>query len=300
MKCPSARLLASCLSSLSVLVSALAPGGLCLHGVAEFPRPHCRLPSPEPLLGQQQGAVGLHFQMDQRLLHGADGGCNLPQVLSRCFSAVFHSLCLPLVQHWLDPCSLYRYYHYLYTTYLPASLRTMVDQMSNCEDILMNFLVSSVSKLPPIKVTQKKQYKETMMGQVSRSCLFISSYSMFEGRTDPLSGLIRLTTELCSSLTDGGKKGSCVDWNEWTHSYCEEAVQRPESCSLLLKENTNKFSPPVSVGFVTISPRLGACLWTVKAFESFNFCSDVNHWTEKLMFFLIIVEAGGLETNCAI
>lgn len=44
----------------------------------------------------------------------------------------------------------------------------MVDQMSNCEDILMNFLVSSVAKLPPIKVTQKKQYKEAMMGQVSR------------------------------------------------------------------------------------------------------------------------------------
>lgn len=42
----------------------------------------------------------------------------------------------------------------------------MVDQMSNCEDILMNFLVSLVTKLPPIKVTQKKQYKETMMGQV--------------------------------------------------------------------------------------------------------------------------------------
>lgn len=30
----------------------------------------------------------------------------------------------------------------------------------------MNFLVSSVAKLPPIKVTQKKQYKEAMMGQV--------------------------------------------------------------------------------------------------------------------------------------
>ncbi|MEQ2217969.1 Exostosin-1b [Xenoophorus captivus] len=63
----------------------------------------------------------------------------------------------------------HKYYHYLYTTYLPASLRTMVDQMSNCEDILMNFLVSSVTKLPPIKVTQKKQYKETMMGQSSRA-----------------------------------------------------------------------------------------------------------------------------------
>ncbi|KAG7229425.1 hypothetical protein INR49_012816 [Caranx melampygus] len=63
----------------------------------------------------------------------------------------------------------HKYYHYLYTTYLPASLKTMVDQMSNCEDILMNFLVSLVSKLPPIKVTQKKQYKETMMGQSSRA-----------------------------------------------------------------------------------------------------------------------------------
>lgn len=42
----------------------------------------------------------------------------------------------------------------------------MVDQLANCEDILMNFLVSAVTKLPPIKVTQKKQYKETMMGQV--------------------------------------------------------------------------------------------------------------------------------------
>ena len=39
--------------------------------------------------------------------------------------------------------------------------------MANCEDILMNFLVSAVTKLPPIKVTQKKQYKETMMQQVS-------------------------------------------------------------------------------------------------------------------------------------
>ena len=59
-----------------------------------------------------------------------------------------------------------RYYNHLYTHYLPTSLKGMVDQLSNCEDILMNFLVSAVTKLPPIKVTQKKQYKETMMGQV--------------------------------------------------------------------------------------------------------------------------------------
>ncbi|XP_041664185.1 exostosin-1b [Cheilinus undulatus] len=63
----------------------------------------------------------------------------------------------------------HRYYHYLYTNYLPMSLKSMVDQLANCEDILMNFLVSAVTKLPPIKVTQKKQYKETMMGQSSRA-----------------------------------------------------------------------------------------------------------------------------------
>lgn len=62
---------------------------------------------------------------------------------------------------------MFRYYHYLFTHYIPASLLTMVDHMANCEDILMNFLVSAVTKQPPIKVTQKKQYKETMMGQVT-------------------------------------------------------------------------------------------------------------------------------------
>ncbi|XP_052326535.1 exostosin-1b [Oncorhynchus keta] len=63
----------------------------------------------------------------------------------------------------------HRYYHFLYTNFLPVSLKGMVDQLANCEDILMNFLVSAVTKLPPIKVTQKKQYKETMMGQSSRA-----------------------------------------------------------------------------------------------------------------------------------
>ncbi|XP_065146547.1 exostosin-1b [Paramisgurnus dabryanus] len=63
----------------------------------------------------------------------------------------------------------HRYYHFLYTNFLPNSLKSMVDQLANCEDILMNFLVSAVTKLPPIKVTQKKQYKETMMGQSSRA-----------------------------------------------------------------------------------------------------------------------------------
>lgn len=59
-----------------------------------------------------------------------------------------------------------RYYHYLFSHYLPQSLRTLVDRTSNCEDILMNFLVSAVTHLPPIKVAQRKQYKELPSPQV--------------------------------------------------------------------------------------------------------------------------------------
>ncbi|XP_072890654.1 exostosin-1-like [Hemitrygon akajei] len=66
----------------------------------------------------------------------------------------------------------HRYYHYLFTYYLPASLHALIDQTANCEDILMNFLVSAVTKLPSIKVTQKKQYKETLMQQGSKSTLW--------------------------------------------------------------------------------------------------------------------------------
>lgn len=55
---------------------------------------------------------------------------------------------------------LHRYYHSLFTEYLPAGLRELVDRLTACEDILMNLLVAAVTKLPPIKVTQWKQHKE--------------------------------------------------------------------------------------------------------------------------------------------
>ncbi|XP_056154291.1 exostosin-1c isoform X2 [Lampris incognitus] len=63
----------------------------------------------------------------------------------------------------------HRYYHYLFSHYLPPSLRALVDHTSNCEDILMNFLVSSVTHLPPIKVAQRKQYKELPNPQGTKS-----------------------------------------------------------------------------------------------------------------------------------
>ena len=45
----------------------------------------------------------------------------------------------------------YRYYMHLYSTWLPQSSRDLVDEIDNCEDLLMNFLVSHLTKLPPIK-----------------------------------------------------------------------------------------------------------------------------------------------------
>ncbi|NXM07350.1 EXT1C protein, partial [Tyrannus savana] len=60
----------------------------------------------------------------------------------------------------------HRYYHSLFTEYLPAGLRDLVDGLAACEDILMNVLVAAVTKLPPVKVTQRKQHKDTVPQQV--------------------------------------------------------------------------------------------------------------------------------------
>ncbi|XP_076083727.1 exostosin-1b-like [Mytilus galloprovincialis] len=63
----------------------------------------------------------------------------------------------------------HRYYNYLYTNSLSTVFTQIVDQSQNCEDILMNFLVSHVTKQPPIKVTHRKIYKESMLGSSGRT-----------------------------------------------------------------------------------------------------------------------------------
>ena len=40
-------------------------GGFCLHGLAELSREDCGISGTQPLLGRQQGEMGLHFQVDQ-------------------------------------------------------------------------------------------------------------------------------------------------------------------------------------------------------------------------------------------
>lgn len=45
-----------------------------------------------------------------------------------------------------------QYYAYLYSYVMPQAIRDMVDEYINCEDIAMNFLVSHLTRKPPIKV----------------------------------------------------------------------------------------------------------------------------------------------------
>ncbi|XP_059771987.1 exostosin-like 1 isoform X1 [Balaenoptera ricei] len=54
----------------------------------------------------------------------------------------------------------HRYYHTLFTHSLPKALRTLADEAPTCVDVLMNFLVASVTKLPPIKVPYGMWHQE--------------------------------------------------------------------------------------------------------------------------------------------
>lgn len=53
------------------------------------------------------------------------------------------------------PFNPFQYYAYLYSYVMPQAIRDMVDEYINCEDIAMNFLVSHLTRKPPIKVKQK-------------------------------------------------------------------------------------------------------------------------------------------------
>ncbi|KAL8571491.1 hypothetical protein ACOMHN_060973 [Nucella lapillus] len=53
----------------------------------------------------------------------------------------------------------HKYYAYLYSYVMPQAIRDMVDQYTNCEDIAMNFLVSHITRKPPIKVTSRWTFR---------------------------------------------------------------------------------------------------------------------------------------------
>ena len=52
-----------------------------------------------------------------------------------------------------------RYYSYLYSYSMPSEIRTMVDDYMNCEDLAMNFLISHMTRKPPVKVTSRWTFR---------------------------------------------------------------------------------------------------------------------------------------------
>jgi len=47
----------------------------------------------------------------------------------------------------------------MYSMVMPNEVKKWVDDRMNCEDIAMNFLVASVTRKAPIKVTPRKKFK---------------------------------------------------------------------------------------------------------------------------------------------
>ncbi|XP_077006872.1 exostosin-like 1 isoform X2 [Tamandua tetradactyla] len=97
----------------------------------------------------------------------------------------------------------HRYYHTLFTHYLPKALRTLADETPICVDILMNFLVAAVTKLPPIKVPYGKQHQEASPPPVRAEGDRVASGGHWleeeEGREDSLSVLTQILLTGCGN-----------------------------------------------------------------------------------------------------
>lgn len=53
----------------------------------------------------------------------------------------------------------HKYYAFLYSYTMPQAVRDKVDEYMNCEDIAMNFLVSHITRKPPVKVTSRWTFR---------------------------------------------------------------------------------------------------------------------------------------------
>ncbi|KAL5967737.1 Exostosin-like 3 [Taenia solium] len=81
---------------------------------------------------------------------------------------------------------IHRYYLHAYSIEMPAQIREIVDAELNCEDIAMNFLVSHVTRKPPLKVTTHWSFicancTSTLYGRVGHTAVRSSCINRFEG-----------------------------------------------------------------------------------------------------------------------
>ena len=50
----------------------------------------------------------------------------------------------------------HKMYAYIYTYEMPQAIHKKIDELMNCEDLAMNFLVAHYTQKPPIKVNKMK------------------------------------------------------------------------------------------------------------------------------------------------
>jgi len=53
----------------------------------------------------------------------------------------------------------HKYYSYIYSEVMAPAIREMVDDFMNCEDLAMNFLISHITRQPPVKVTSRWTFR---------------------------------------------------------------------------------------------------------------------------------------------
>ena len=53
----------------------------------------------------------------------------------------------------------HKYYSYAYSQYMSQSIRDKVDELMNCEDIAMNFLIADMTRQAPIKLTKRYSFR---------------------------------------------------------------------------------------------------------------------------------------------
>jgi len=68
---------------------------------------------------------------------------------------------------------------HMYSNVMQPAIRAKVDEYMNCEDLAMNFLISHISKKPPIKVTAAIFMLSIVIRIVSCVLRFIIGVSLF-------------------------------------------------------------------------------------------------------------------------
>lgn len=77
----------------------------------------------------------------------------------------------------------HRFYNYFYTYVMDERIRNVVDSIRNCEDLAFNFMVSALTRKPPLKVTTKWHFYCPLCGEANATEASSSKPIHYEART---------------------------------------------------------------------------------------------------------------------